>query len=94
MLLKSRCRQVLRQCIVWYHLVGSALYQLDDAIFDELVDEILTRINVSRPLSVTWVLCHRDNCARVLMQVRRPQLRETKFTHRIIIESVQDLYKS
>jgi hypothetical protein len=28
------------------------------------------------------------------MQVRRPQLRETKFTHRIIIESVQDLYKS
>jgi hypothetical protein len=54
MLLKSRCQQVLRHCIC-YHLVGSALHQLDDAIFDELVDEMLTRVNVSRPLSVTWV---------------------------------------
>ena len=35
MLLKSRCRQDLRQ-FVCYHLVGSALHQLDDAIFDEL----------------------------------------------------------
>jgi hypothetical protein len=45
MLLQSRCLQILRQCIC-YHLVGSALHQLDDAIFDELVDEMLTRINV------------------------------------------------
>jgi hypothetical protein len=37
MLLKRRCQQVLRQCIC-YHLVGSALHQLDNAIFDELVD--------------------------------------------------------
>ena len=80
MLLKSRCWQVLRQCIC-YHLVGSELHQLDHAIFDELVDEMLTRINVSRPLSVTWVLGHRDNCTRVLIQVRRPQLRESKLTH-------------
>ena len=55
MLLKSRSRQVLRQSIC-YHLVGSALHQLDDAIFDELVDEMLTRINVSRSFSVTRVL--------------------------------------
>jgi hypothetical protein len=59
----------------------SALHQLDDAIFDELVDEILTPINVSRPLSVTWVLGHRDNCTRVHIQVHRPQLRESKLTH-------------
>ena len=64
MLLKSRCRQVLRQCIC-YHLVGSALHQLDDGIFDELVDEMLMRIHVSRPLSVTWVLGHRDNCTDI-----------------------------
>ncbi len=80
MLIKSRCWQILRQCIC-YHLVGSALHQLDDAIFDELVDEMLTRIIVSRPLSVTWVLVHRDNCRRVLIQVHRPQLRESKLTH-------------
>jgi hypothetical protein len=80
MLLKSRCRQVLRPCIC-YHFVGSALHKLDDAIFDELVIEMLTHINVSRPLSVIWVLCHRDNCTRVLTQVHRPQLRESKFTH-------------
>ncbi len=55
MLLKSRCLQILRHCIC-YHLVGSAIHQLDDAIFDELVYEMLTRINMSRPLSVTWVL--------------------------------------
>jgi hypothetical protein len=42
MLLKNRCWQILRQCIC-YHLVGSALHQLDDAIFDELVDEMRTR---------------------------------------------------
>jgi hypothetical protein len=41
MLLKSRCRQLLRQRIC-HHL--SALHQLDDAIFDELVDEWLTRV--------------------------------------------------
>jgi hypothetical protein len=50
MLLKSRCWQVLRQQIC-YHLVGSALHQLDNAIFDELVDEMLARIYVSRSLS-------------------------------------------
>jgi hypothetical protein len=37
------------------------LHQHDDAIFDELVDEMLTRINVSRPLSVTWVLLYRSS---------------------------------
>ena len=46
MLLKSRCRQILRQCIC-YHLVGSALHQLDDAILADLVDEIVAPINVS-----------------------------------------------
>jgi hypothetical protein len=71
MLLKRRCRKILRQCIC-YHLVGSALHQLDDAILDELVDEMLTRITVSRPLSVTWVLGHSDNCTRVLIQVHGP----------------------
>jgi hypothetical protein len=59
--------QILSQCIC-YNLVGFALHHLDDAIFDELVDEMLTRINVSRPFSVTWVLGHRDNCTRVLIQ--------------------------
>jgi hypothetical protein len=71
MLLKHRCGQVLRQRIC-YHLVGSALHQLDNAIFDELVDEMLTRVNVSR---------HCYNCPRVLIQVHGPQLRESKFTH-------------
>jgi hypothetical protein len=80
MLFKSSCLQILRQCIC-YHLVGSALHQLDDVIFDELVDKMLTRINVSRPLSVTWVFGHRNNCTRVLIQVHRPQLRESKLTH-------------
>jgi hypothetical protein len=67
-MLKSRCLQVLPQCI-FNHLVGSALHQLDHAIFDELVGEMLTRNNVSRPLSFTWVLCHRNNCTRVLVQM-------------------------
>jgi hypothetical protein len=59
MLLKSRCQQILRQCIC-YDLVGFALHQLDNVIFDELVDEMLTRINVSHPLLVTCVLGHHD----------------------------------
>ena len=41
------------------------------------LDYTCSRINVSRPLSVTWVLCHRDNCTRV----HRPQLSESKLTH-------------
>jgi hypothetical protein len=45
-----------------------------------LLPHILS-ISVVRSISLTRVLCHRDNCARVLTQVRRPQLRETKFTH-------------
>jgi hypothetical protein len=48
------------------HKVTKSLHQFDDAVFDELVDEMLTRIYVSRPLTVTWVLCHCDNCERVL----------------------------
>jgi hypothetical protein len=86
MLLKTRCLQILRQCIC-YHLVGSALYQVDDVIFDELVDETLTCINVSRPLSVTWVLGHRNNCTRVLIQVHRPQLRQEQMKGIIMRES-------
>jgi hypothetical protein len=43
---------ILRQCIC-YHLVGSALHQLDDAILADLVDEIVAPINVLPPLSVT-----------------------------------------
>ena len=35
-------------------------------------------INVSRPLLVTWVLCHRDNCTRVVR--RRPQPRTPSTT--------------
>jgi hypothetical protein len=45
------------------------LHQLDDTLFDELVDETLTRINVSRPLSVTWVLCPRKVFQAVIGRV-------------------------
>ena len=38
MLLKSRCWQVLRQRICYP--VGSEMHQIDDMIFDELVDDI------------------------------------------------------
>ncbi len=57
MLLKSRCLQILRQCIC-YHLVGSALHQLDYAFFDELVDEIKLKnyvLNVG--LNPIWQDC-------------------------------------
>jgi hypothetical protein len=33
------------------------------------------------PLSITWVLCHRDHCTPVLIQIHRPKFRESKFTH-------------
>lgn len=39
-----------------HNLFGLALMQLDSAILDEPVDEVLTRVVVSCPLSIAWIL--------------------------------------